>query len=127
MRQLAIFSFLAACGTEPIPVFGPPTETMCPPAGTALTYDNFAKGFMESYCTQCHSSELVGTERMGAPSFHDFDSYFGIVGVADHVDETSAGGPAAMNRGMPPAGFDAPTDAERLMLGEWIACGLPEQ
>jgi uncharacterized membrane protein len=127
MRTIIFFIVLAGCGSEAVPVFGPPTETMCPPAGTSLTYANFGKAFMDEYCITCHDQNLVGTERMGAPSFHDFDTYFGIVPVADHVDETSAGGPAAMNRGMPPAGFKAPTDTERLMLGEWIACGLPEQ
>jgi hypothetical protein len=116
---------LAACKPESVPVFGPPTETQCPPGGTTLDYASFAQPFMEAYCTRCHSSELVGAQRQGAPSFHDFDTYFGIVGVADHIDETTAGGPAAMNRGMPQDG-DLPSDAERLMLGEWIACDLPE-
>jgi hypothetical protein len=118
---------LAACGGEDtVPVFGPPTESVCPPNGTTLTYQNFAQEFMERYCTRCHSSQLEGAARQGAPSFHDFDTYFGIVGVADHVDETTAAGPAAVNLGMPPTD-PRPTEAERLMLGEWIACGLPEQ
>ena len=126
MRRL-LLCFLFACGgdPEPIPVFGPPTMTECPPGGTTLTYDNFAKQFMEDYCTRCHSSQLVGAARQGAPDFHDFDTYFGIRGVADHVDETSAAGPAAVNRGMPQDG-NKPTDEERFMLGEWIACDLPE-
>ncbi|MEO8705504.1 MAG: hypothetical protein ABI867_36070 [Kofleriaceae bacterium] len=123
--RLAILLLIAGCGSDPVPVFGPPTETVCPPGGTTLTYTNFAATFMTDYCTRCHSSELVGTARQGAPSFHDFDTYFGIVGVADHVDETAAGGPSAMNRGMPQDGA-IPSDDERLMLGEWIACDLPE-
>ncbi len=110
-----------ACG-EP-PLFGPPTESVCPTPST-LTYDNFGRPFMEAYCTRCHSSQLTGAARMGAPSFHDFDSVFGIRAVSEHIDETTAIGPAASNRSMPPGG-DRPSDAERQMLGEWIACGMP--
>lgn len=113
----------AACGNTPS-VFGPPTETACPPDGTTLTYENFAQPFMESYCTRCHASYLSGADRNGAPSFHDFDTWFGIHVVWDHVDETTAAGPAAINRGMPLDG-PKPTDEERYLLGEWLACDLP--
>jgi hypothetical protein len=62
---------------------------------------------------------------MGAPSFHDFDSLFGIKAVSEHIDETAASGPAVTNTGMPPEGQMMPSLAERQMLGEWIACGMP--
>jgi len=113
---------LAACTEEPL--FGPPTEAVCPPAGTALTYENFGKPFMESYCTRCHDSALVGPARRGATSFHDFDTLFGIKAVKAHIDLTTASGPAATNTSMPPEG-KSPSKAEREQLGEWIACGLP--
>jgi len=61
---------------------------------------------------------------MGGPSFHDFDTLFGIRAVSDHIDETTAAGPAAVNDGMPEDG-PFPTLLERKKLGEWIACGLP--
>jgi hypothetical protein len=127
IRALLIF-MLACGGPDAKPVFGPPTEAECPPGGTSLTYNNFARAFMESYCTQCHHQDLVGTARMGAPSFHDFDSMNGIEPepIQEHIDETSAAGPAAINRGMPPNGFPQPSDEERFMLGEWLACGIPE-
>lgn len=111
------------CGGEDS-VFGPPTESTCPP-GSTLTYNNFGQAFMEQYCTRCHDSALVGEARMGAPSFHDFDTLFGIRAVHEHVDETTAAGPAATNTGMPPSD-PRPTLMERQMLGEWIACGMPE-
>ena len=120
LAVLALF-LVAACGEDPL--FGPPTESVCPTTQT-LTYDNFGKPFMESYCTRCHSSQLVGADRMGAPSFHDFDTLFGIKAVSDHIDETAAFGPAAMNHSMPPSA-PRPTDEERRQLGEWIACGMP--
>jgi hypothetical protein len=106
-------------------VFGEPTQSVCP-TGSALTYNNFAKPFMESYCTRCHASDKMGDARNGAPAFHDFDSLFGIKAVSDHVDEVAASGPAATNEGMPPSS-PKPSLAERQMLGEWIACGMPEQ
>lgn len=123
MSRLAALAvlFLAGCPEES--VFGPPTETVCP-TGSPLTYDNFGKSFMESYCTRCHSSELVGSQRQGAPSFHDFDSLFGIKAVSMHIDETTGSGPAATNTGMPPDGAK-PSKAEREMLAQWIACGMP--
>lgn len=115
---------LAACAEEPL--FGPPTESSCPPppTGTALTYENFGKPFMAAYCTRCHDSKLVGAARQGATSFHDFDTLFGIKAVKAHIDLTSAAGPAGTNRSMPPDGR-SPSVAEREQLGEWIACGLP--
>lgn len=124
MRALLVVAMLAGCQSKPL--FGPPTQSVCPPEGTTLTYGNFGQPFMERYCTSCHSSDLVGDDRMGAPSFHDFDTLFGIMAVSDHIDETTAAGPAAVNTGMPPDGELTPTLAEREDLGEWIACGTPE-
>ena len=112
------------CCSEEASVFGPPTASACPP-GSTLTYNNFGKPFMETYCTRCHASDRTGDARNGAPAFHDFDSLIGIKQVADHVDQTAASGPAATNMSMPPDGA-RPTLAERQMLGEWIACGMPE-
>lgn len=114
---------LAACssGDE---IYGPPTESVCP-TDSALTYANFGQQFMASYCTRCHSSELRGADRKGAPSFHDFDTVFGVRAVSEHIDETTAFGPAAMNDGMPNDSGAAPTAAERVQLGEWLACGAP--
>lgn len=99
-----------------------PTGSICPPAST-LTYENFGKPFMEKYCTRCHSSELLGSQRKGAPLYHDFDSLLGVVVVADHVDEYTAAGPDSVNKIMPPDGVK-PILAERMQLGEWLACEL---
>jgi hypothetical protein len=99
---------------------------VCPEQGSTLTYENFGKPFMDKYCNRCHSSEREGADRHGAPSFHDFDTLFGIKAVSDHIDETTAAGPAAFNDGMPQDG-KIPTRAERFDLGEWIACGMPDE
>jgi len=109
----------AGCSSGPwVPT---PTGATCPPEGTDLTYENFGTPFMEAYCVRCHSSELKGAARMGAPIYHDFDSKIGILNVAAHVDREAAAGPDAIDRHMPPNG-DKPTDAERYDLGTWLAC-----
>lgn len=120
---LVALAALAGCGDEP-PIYGPPTGALCPP-GSTTTYENFGQTFMTRYCLRCHSSERVGDDRHGAPSFHDFDTIYGIRAVRNHIDETTAAGPAAINRGMPNDDGLAPTDAERRQLGEWLACGGP--
>lgn len=116
----------ASCGSDPesTPTAEPtPTGSTCPP-GSTLSYENFGADFMEAYCTRCHSSDLHGADRHGAPLYHDFDSLDGIIVIADHVDEWAAAGPDATNRLMPPDDGDAPSDEERLQLGEWLACEL---
>jgi uncharacterized membrane protein len=100
---------------------GPTATGSTCPDGSTLSYENFGRDFMERYCTRCHSSELSRAERMGAPLFHDFDTFEGIFQVEGHVDEQAAAGPDATNRFMPPDG-EMPTDEERRQLGEWIAC-----
>lgn len=87
----------------------------------SLTYENFGMSFMASYCTSCHSSTLSGADRNGAPAGEDFDTIEGILAAAEHIDEHAAAGPDAANEDMPPSG-PMPTDAEREMLGAWLAC-----
>ena len=112
------------CGSDDhSEIFGPPTQTKCPEIST-LSYGTFGQQFMESYCTRCHSSQLKGAARNGAPDYHDFDTVAGIRSVADHIDQTAAAGPATTNTAMPPGGA-MPTEQERRQLGEWISCGAP--
>lgn len=123
--------FLAAC-SNPVPT---PTGTVCPdPDPGDLTYDNFGKPFMESYCTMCHASTLPRSQRNGAPIYHDYDSLLGVLETPDHIDEQAGSGPNAENELMPPgrcpsepggalnSSCKAPTPAERKQLAMWIAC-----
>jgi len=110
------------CGSEGVEL-GPPTGALCPPAST-LTYDTFGRGFMEAYCTECHSSTLAEDDRQGAPLFHDFDTVAGIRNVAGHIDQMAGSGPNGTNTGMP-IDEPKPSLAERQQLAEWIACGAP--
>jgi hypothetical protein len=119
---IALAAPLVGCSDD-APLFGPPTESQCPP-DSALTWDSFGRKFMEDYCTRCHHSDLRGAARQGAPSFHDYDTVFGVRATDDHIDFTTAAGPAATNTAMPPDG-PKPSLEERRRLGEWIACGAP--
>ena len=56
--------------------------------GSTLTYENFARDFMQRYCTRCHAASLASSERNGAPSDHDFDTLEGLRKThAEHIDE----------------------------------------
>ncbi|WP_394842161.1 hypothetical protein LZC95_34420 [Pendulispora brunnea] len=101
---------------------GPPSGATCP-SGSTLSYDNFGRAFMESYCTRCHSSTLSGAARNGAPAYHDFDTLTGVLNVANHVDQYAAFGPSSKNEKMPPSNPRPSTD-DRTKLGEWLACEL---
>jgi cytochrome c5 len=118
--------WFAACGGEEHEEEGEPSGATCP-ADSTLTYDTFGQSFMEQYCTGCHSSALSGAARQGAPSDHDFDTLAGIRDVgAEHIDGLAAAGPSHVNTAMPPAAQSAkPSEAERRLLGEWLACGIP--
>jgi uncharacterized membrane protein len=108
----------AACGDDSAGTSGEQTGAVC---DSSLTYEGFVEGFMQDYCTRCHSSELSASERMGAPLGHDFDSRAGIDKVLDHVGQEAAGGPDGVNTAMPPDGVK-PSTEQRKMLGAWLAC-----
>lgn len=109
----------AGCGDE----HGTPTGWVCPTDST-LTYENFGKQFMDTYCVDCHDSAKTGSARHGAPAFHDYDTVLGVRQTIDHVDEYAAAGPNAVNTIMP-EDDPRPTEAERQQLGEWLSCGAP--
>lgn len=60
---------------------------------------------------------------MGAPDGADFDTLEGILAHGHHVDQYAAAGPAATNTFMPPS-EPHPSVAQRLQLGEWLACEM---
>ena len=102
-----------------------PTGAQCPP-GSSLTYANFGEPFMTNYCIDCHSSALKGAARHGAPLYHDFDTFVGVMQVANHIDSWTAAGPDAINEIMP-EDDPRPSLEERYQLGEWIACERAKQ
>ena len=102
---------------------GEATGAVCPTTQT-LTFGNFGKAFMQSYCLRCHSKDVTGEKREGAPADHNFDTVDEIRGLAEHIDELAGAGPNAVNAIMP-EGDPRPSEAERKKLSEWLACGAP--
>jgi hypothetical protein len=129
MRWLALV-WLIGCSDVPTP-----TETQCPdPDPGTLTYENFGQQFMTDYCIVCHDEALTSSQRNGAPIYHDFETLEKVLRTPDHIDREAGFGPEAENTFMPPdrcpsepgGSIDTdcrkPTDDERRMLAEWLAC-----
>jgi hypothetical protein len=104
---------------EPV---GDPSGAKCPDGGSTLTYDNFGKKFMQDYCLRCHSVNVTGNDRIGAPDDHNFDELVDIEVFKDHIDQYSGSGPSKTNTTMPPTD-PKPSLEERQKLAEWLACG----
>lgn len=119
-------AWLTACGQkdEAGQSAGQATGATCPD-DSDVTYESFTRGFMQSYCTRCHSTSLRSSERQGAPSDHNFDTLEGLRDTEiEHIEQQAAGGPSGVNDAMPPTA-PKPSDEERRKLGEWLACGMP--
>ncbi|HEX3763793.1 MAG TPA: hypothetical protein VHW23_34090 [Kofleriaceae bacterium] len=132
MRFILLGLLIAGCSTS-----NPPTSTkaLCPtPDPMTLTWDNFGQGFMTEFCTDCHSSTLLHSQRNGAPLYHDYDTLMGVLEIPDHIDQWSGSGPAATNTLMPPSQCPSmpggplnracpqPTEQQRKDLSVWLAC-----
>jgi uncharacterized membrane protein len=102
---------------------GVATGATCPTT-SSLTYENFGRAFMQSYCLRCHSAAVTGAARMGAPADHNFDEINVIRGLAEHIDLYAGAGPAATNTLMP-ENDPRPTLDERMQLSTWLACTAP--
>lgn len=83
-----------------------------------LSWDSFGQGFMSTHCAGCHSSLYPEGMREGAPVGVDLDTYTGVLQWVDRVEARTLGEGATM----PPGG--GPSDAERALLAEWLACGV---
>jgi uncharacterized membrane protein len=90
------------------------------PNDSFLTYENLGEPFMLTWCTPCHSSHLTtAEERQDATVGVNLDSYAEVLEHAEYIQIF-----AVETDEMPPAG--GPSDEERDLLAEWIACGMPE-
>jgi len=112
-----LFIAVVACA-EPQ---GEVTHSMCPSTDPP-SYTTFGQVFFETYCLECHSQANTGDARQGAPVTIDFDTRALVRESTSNIDKQAAWGPDAHNSLMPPDGHREPTDAERVRLGEYIAC-----
>ena len=131
---LCLLAFLSAsCGDDDTPpmdasadviLFGCPThpDPLARP-GDDLggdTWSSFAAGFFETYCTRCHSSELVGdVARAGAPEGLDWDVEATVRENLELVRFV-----VGEDNSMPPRG-DRPSCDDRVRLVRWIDAGAP--
>lgn len=98
---------------------------VCPPSYTR-TWETYGETFFSTYCTRCHSTANVGASaRMGAPAGLNWDVHDLVIENRELIDHAAAGGPLRVNDFMPFSGEPIPSDAERIELGEYLACGAP--
>lgn len=117
MKNAVLLAFLlAACGGGGDSGTGSVCPTTSPP-----TYDTFGKTFFDTYCTSCHSSVRVGAQRGGAPTGRDYDTLAGIRKDLSDIDGEAAAGPEGTNISMP-IGLPTPSAADRMTLGQFLAC-----
>ena len=127
---LALLAALAACGGVearagdgdadaglPYLEGGILADRLCPD-DSFLSYQNFGAGFFAAYCAGCHSAQIPEAMRQMAPPGVNFDAVAGIEANRDAIYLRAADGYAIM----PPAG--GPTAQARVLLGEWLACGM---
>lgn len=94
-------------------------------SAAAVTWENFGAAFFEAYCWECHGA--------GDAEGRDYTTLAGVMAEANPI--RCGTGPASA----PPSGCDGkappeqfpignnlPTEAERIMLVEWIDAGAPE-
>jgi hypothetical protein len=77
-----------------------------------LTYQNFGKAFIDGNCVGCHNRQSPTLTTQAE-----------VQAARDAIDRSAAAGPNATNTIMP-KDHDVPV-ADRLKLGEWLACGAP--
>lgn len=116
---------VVACGTDPVAGDGhqggggdtivPVDPDTC--ATSYLTYENFGDPFVASWCRGCHSSEVPVGMRQKAPDDVNFDEVGDVRTWGAQISAKVTGAEPSM----PPAG--GPSDDERALLAEWIACG----
>lgn len=93
-------------------------ERPCP-SDSIVSFENFGAPFMLDHCKGCHSATLPEDMRQMAPVDVNFDDLQDIRDQAQRIWARSAD----HNVTMPPVG--GPSDEERRLLGEWLACGVP--
>jgi len=120
MRALVLALLVVGCTDVPE---GKDTGSTCPPADKP-DYASFGTGFFSTYCLDCHSESKTGADRNDAPAAINFDTRSLVRENTSNIDKQAAWGPTAHNVIMPPDDEPKPTDAERIRLGEYIACEI---
>ena len=116
MRLALAFTVLAlaaACGGEAGP----------DPCDDGPSYTNQVAPIVAEKCVTCHSRDLAGSARSGAPDGLDFDDFPTLQPVVASVADAITSGR------MPPVGVGgavATTAEERRIVDRWRSCGYPQ-
>lgn len=109
---------LSSCDRREESSEDPPSSCEAP---ESPTWDNFARGYVTTWCTGCHSKSLTGDARQGAPEVLNFDLWSEVHAARVRVAARATG----ESPDMPPLGGTNPEDV--LLLARWIECGAPGQ
>jgi hypothetical protein len=125
---MLLFLLTLSCQSDPAPVSEEDSESTSAPTDTETTGDtgtecdpaldwwSVGQPTMLSWCTGCHSSNLEGDDRHGAPEGVNLDT---LAGVQEQADAIRAR--AILSNDMPPGG-GLPADV-RAQLEAWLDCG----
>ena len=116
--------FFAACSSEDggqrrgDPDAGPDDATDCASLERVPTYADLQVGILP-ICLQCHSAQVTGDARTGAPEGLDFDTYEQLASAAEIASYL------VRARVMPFPDGEGPTEEQRQEFYDWAACGKP--
>ncbi len=110
-RVLVLAMVAGGCGQDT----SEPSTEECD--SSPLTYQNFGEPFFLDWCRGCHSSGLPAGARQHAPEAVNFDDLDAVRLHSTRIGLRATGSAPSM----PPAA--GPSQAEREMLAEWLACG----
>jgi len=89
----------------------------CPEESTAVWAST--ESIFQANCTRCHSSDLLGGDRDGAPVESNYDTPEAAALNAEYTWQR-------IQTGQMPNDQALTSDADALTLREWLACGAPE-
>lgn len=110
VRATIVLCLIAGCASDPAPTL--PEVDCAPPVpafGDVLAF--------RTNCVSCHSIQLSGSSRRGAPVGMDYDVYASAAAIAEPTARTVFLGT------MPPTGGILPADKD--VLYRWALCGAP--
>ncbi len=87
--------------------------------GSNLNYENFGHSFVIEYCLACHSENLTGAHRFGAPDDLNFDTAIAIKAWRSRILDMFVVKDPHQRLGR------VPSASEKEMVKEWLDCGAP--
>src|ERR1700712_1273243 len=85
---------------EVAPIVDLTSGSTCP-ASSQLSYENFGRELMQSFCLRCHTAAISAAARQ-APPDRNFDDLLSIRASAHLIDQQAVVGPLASRETMPP-------------------------